>query len=126
MRRLSLVAEFYRRQSMINDDYRELRANRFERRAVMADSKSNEYAKNDDRLANFKEVSRQLGVDPLAVAGVYWYKHVAAVQTFIRRVESGESVEEVEASLSEPIEGRIMDCQEYLDIIAALIQETRD
>jgi hypothetical protein len=111
---------------MINDDYRELRANRFERRAVMADSKSNEYAKNDDRLANFKEVSRQLGVDPLAVAGVYWYKHVAAVQTFIRRVESGESVEEVEASLSEPIEGRIMDCQEYLDIIAALIQETRD
>lgn len=111
---------------MINSRYRQSREDRFYDRIAMADSKSNEYAKNDDRLANFKEVSRQLGVHPLAVAGVYWYKHVAAVQTFIRRVESGESVEEVEASLSESIEGRIMDCQEYLDIIGALIEESKN
>ena len=111
---------------MTKDRYTETRAIRFEHRAAMADAKSREYAKESDRLANFKEVSAQIGVDPLAVAGVYWYKHVAAVQTFIRRVASGESAADVVESLSEDIEGRIMDCQEYLDIIAALIQEARD
>ena len=111
---------------MTNDRYTELRRYRFEQRSTMADNKSREYAKDADRLANFKEVSAQIGIDPLAVAGVYWYKHVAAVQTFIRRVASGESVADVVESLSEDIEGRIMDCQEYLDIIAALIQEARD
>ena len=111
---------------MTNERYIELREYRFEQRSTMADNKSREYAKDSDRLANFKEVSAQIGIDPLAVAGVYWYKHVAAVQTFIRRVASGESASDVVESLSEDIEGRIMDCQEYLDIIAALIQEARD
>ena len=102
-------------------DYEQQKIERFQGRTKMAAGKAKEYAKEDDRLANFKEAASVLGVHPLTVAMVYWYKHVSAVATFCRKVSAGEVPE-----LSEPIGGRIDDCQEYLDIIAALIIEESD
>ena len=102
-------------------DYEQQKIERFQSRTKMAAGKAKEYAKEDDRLANFKEAATALGVHPLTVAMVYWYKHVSAVATFCRKVSGGEVPE-----LSEPIGGRIEDCQEYLDIIAALIIEETD
>jgi hypothetical protein len=103
---------------MKNELYESIKKQRFEARTRMAQSKAKEYAKDNDRLANFKEVAHFLGLDPLTVAGVYWYKHVSAVLTYIKKNQRKE-----DHQLSEPIEGRIQDAQEYLDIIAALITE---
>ena len=101
-------------------DYEDRKHQRFELRTNMAKGKAKEYAKEGDRLANFKEAAAVLGQHPLTVAMVYWYKHVSAVATYCRKVSNGDVPE-----LSEPIEGRIQDCQEYLDIIAALIHDTQ-
>jgi len=104
---------------MTNKDYESQKLARFENRTEMALGKSKEYAKDGDRLANFKEAAQVLGVHPLTVASVYFYKHIAAVLTYCRKTSLGQTPE-----LSEPIEGRIQDAQEYLDIIAALIKDT--
>lgn len=103
---------------MTNETYETLKFERFHARTKMAGDKAKEYAKADDRLANFKEAAAILGVDSLTIASVYFYKHVAAILTFCRKSANGELIE-----LSEPIEGRIQDAQEYLDIIAALVAE---
>lgn len=103
---------------MTTTKYEELKFERFHARTKMAGDKAKEYAKDGDRLANFKEAAGILGVDTLTIASVYFYKHVAAVLTYCRKSATGELIE-----LSEPIEGRIQDAQEYLDIIAALIAE---
>jgi hypothetical protein len=105
-------------ETMTNERYEALKLKRFEERTKMASGKANEYAKDDDRLANFKEIAAALGIEPLTVAGVYWYKHVSAMLTFIRKNQ-----QKADHKLSEPIEGRIQDDQEYLDLIAALIDE---
>jgi DNA-binding transcriptional regulator YhcF (GntR family) len=105
---------------MNNDRYEKIKLDRFEARLKMAGGKAKEYAKDNDRLANFKEAAAILGIHPLTVASVYFYKHVAAVLTFCRKTADGVTPE-----LSEPIEGRVQDAQEYLDIIAALIEDTQ-
>src|SRR3990167_9256686 len=40
---------------------------------------------NSDRLSNFKEVGKQLGLDPIQVWAVYFSKHRIAIESFIRR-----------------------------------------
>lgn len=101
---------------MTNERYKSLRDARYAARCAMADSKAEDYAKGNDRLANFKEAAAALGTDPLDQAGTYFYKHVSAIFRYIRDKKVS----------SEPIEGRIQDAQEYLDIIGALIEEARN
>ena len=64
------------------------------------------------RLKNFYTGSEALGLTPLQVLGVYFKKHIDAVFTFIKKGQ-------VE---SEPIEGRIYDCINYLLLLGKMVQ----
>lgn len=85
-------------------------------------SKGHDYTDNgegnedEDRLFNFKEVGKRLGISPLLVWGIYWTKHNNAIEKFIR----------TGAVASEPIEERIKDARNYLALGAALIEDLRD
>lgn len=78
--------------------------------------KGNDYTTNDDRLSNFKEVAKLLGVHHNLIICVYLLKQVCAIMTFVRdgKVES------------EPIEQRIADARNYLGILLASVKEEQD
>ena len=69
-----------------------------------------------DRLHNFKTVSSFMGMTPESVLGAYFYKHVAAVFAYIKSGGQNES---------EPIDGRIADCINYLLLFNKMVQERR-
>ncbi len=69
-----------------------------------------------DRLYNFKTVAQFTGLTPEAVLGVYFYKHVSAVFSFIKSGGQSES---------EPIEGRIADCINYMLLFQKMVQERK-
>ena len=71
-----------------------------------------------DRLSNFKEVGRQLGITPMQTWGVYFTKHRIAVESFIKR-----GCKDLPGD--EPIEGRILDCIVYLFLLRGLVLEQR-
>lgn len=77
--------------------------------------KGNDYTiGNVDRLHNFKTVAGFVGLDPMQVLGVYFYKHVAAIFAYIK---SGGK------SQSEPISGRIADCINYMLLFYKMVKE---
>lgn len=79
-------------------------------------TKGNDYAGDSDALRNFKEVAARTGMTPLQCWGVYWAKHVMAVET---RVQNG-------AVESEPIESRINDIIVYMILLRALLEEENE
>ena len=76
-------------------------------------TKGNDYACNEDRLSNFKQLAEFLGLSPLQVWAVYTFKHILAISQYVREGQ-------VE---SEPIEERIADARNYLVLGLALIKE---
>lgn len=69
---------------------------------------------SEDRLHNFKTVGGFCGLTPKEVLGVYFYKHVSAIFSYIKKDGQSES---------EPIEGRIMDSINYLLLFYKMIKE---
>jgi len=71
-------------------------------------TKGNDYVGGNktgiDRLRNFYDGAAFLGQTPFQVLGVYFYKHITAIFTFLKKGK-------VE---SEPIEGRMHDAINYL------------
>lgn len=69
-----------------------------------------------NRLANFDEAADFLGLTPFRILGVYLYKHIVAVFSFLRhgRVES------------EPIEGRIHDVINYALLLYKMVKREKD
>lgn len=82
------------------------------------EAKGAEYANDDDRCENFKIAAELLGVDPLTVWAVYFFKHISSIMTFVK--VGGD-----ETKLSEPIEGRFQDAINYLVLGSALICDRR-
>lgn len=111
-------------------------------------SKGAEYASDNDRLDNFKKNATLLGLSPLQVWSVYAFKHVDAIQSYMRRVQekqqhastiylpSGKTFEQwggvgrcceiVDEQLSEPIEGRFHDAINYLFLGLAILHEIKN
>lgn len=80
-------------------------------------SKGHDYRQgNADLLHNFRTVAGQVGIDPKQVWLTYFYKHYAAMVTYIK--ENGQSE-------SEPIESRIKDQIVYLLLLYRMIQEEK-
>jgi hypothetical protein len=67
----------------------------------------------NDRLHNFKTVAEFTGQTPEQVLGTYFYKHVSAIFSFIKSGGQNES---------EPIEGRIADCVNYMLLFQKMVQ----
>jgi cyclopropane fatty-acyl-phospholipid synthase-like methyltransferase len=76
-------------------------------------TKGHDYAGEEDALSNFKRNADRLGLTPIQVWGVYFHKHLDAIETYVR--EGGVP--------SEPIEGRIQDAILYLYLLRGLISE---
>lgn len=68
-----------------------------------------------DRLHNFRTVAEFCGMTMQEVWGVYFYKHMSAIFSFIK---NGGKVE------SEPIDGRILDAVTYLLLFYKIVKET--
>ena len=69
-----------------------------------------------DRLANFNRAAELLSMRPEQVLAVYWYKHVAAVLSYIKTGGQSES---------EPIEGRIADNINYMLLFGKMVAEKK-
>lgn len=80
------------------------------------ESKGAEYTiGSKDRLHNFRTVGSFTGVGMMTVWGVYFYKHVSSIFSFIKN--NGE------VKSNEPISGRIMDCIVYLLLFYKIVKE---
>ncbi len=89
-----------------------------EARLKMCEVKGPEYADSADRLANFKEIAAETGTTPEQVLLVYLSKHLRSIRHFIKG-----GCKQIG---SEPIEGRIMDAQNYLDLLVCLLAERKE
>lgn len=72
-------------------------------------------AGSPDRLANFKSAANVLGVSPEKILGVYLWKHLSAIFTYI---DKGQLE-------SEPIESRIVDSVNYLALLYKMVKEKK-
>lgn len=77
------------------------------------EAKSADYAASGDVLKNFKWVAEMTGQTPEEVWAVYAAKHWLAV---MRHIRDGTLA-------SEPIEGRIADLLNYLELLWALMND---
>lgn len=80
---------------------------------VLLGTKAADYAREGDRLDNFKRVADTLGLTPLEVWAVYFQKHIIAIQKFVR--EDGLA--------DESLESRFVDARNYIDLGWALVNE---
>ena len=87
----------------------------------LATVKGGEYASDSDRLSNFREASRRLGLLPEEVLLVYLDKHYAALCNYVRDLKAGRN-----RPRSEPIEGRADDMILYIILFKALLAERTD
>ena len=83
-----------------------------------------------DAFGNFKRVGRQLGVIPEMAAMTYKLKHTDSICRYIKDIELGcqdgyRPVEFADNSVTEPIEGRLIDDIVYSVILHAMITERR-
>lgn len=76
-------------------------------------TKGVEYAGTEDKLANFKKTAVECGLDPMQVLYIFMNKHYNAIQSYVRNKKV----------FSEPIVGRIRDCQLYLALLEGLVLE---
>lgn len=83
--------------------------------------KGGEYAKDEDRLANFRTNAIALGTNMELVWGVYAGKHWDSIRTYISDMVKG-----VQRERSEPIEGRVDDLITYLLLFKAIVREQQE
>lgn len=69
---------------------------------------------SEDCLANFKRAAADAGVTPLQAWTIYARKHWDAVASHAKGIRPFDN---------EPIQGRVMDLQNYLYLYLALIEE---
>lgn len=81
----------------------------------LRDTKGKEYANSDtDRLANFKDVAKELGISPQQVLMVYFKKHMRSLDSFLRHHRT---------FTTESVQSRISDAITYLLLLEALIED---
>ena len=93
-------------------------------------SKGREYQNNKSEqetnvFNNFERGAHRLGLERETILLVYMAKHFDSVNTFIKDLQSGKSVKEIEAKLTEPINGRIMDLINYCLLLNSMINDKR-
>lgn len=82
----------------------------------IVEAKRPEYTEgNIDILNNFKSVAQELGIEPIQIWYVYFRKHVMSI---------GQFCADPKRKLSEPIDTRIADAINYLELLYGLLHET--
>lgn len=107
---------------MTNDDFDRLVEQATKARLEMARKKGREYAnENECRTFNFEIIAELLGIKPETVAMVYKLKHILSLCTYIKDLEH-----DTLRDLTEPLEGRIDDDQNYSDLLRSIIHDRRN
>lgn len=78
--------------------------------------KNKEYSLDDNPFHNFDDSAKVAGVDRKTVLLIFLQKHLNAIFTYIR---------EGHLYSNEPIECRITDARNYLDMLYCMIQEEK-
>jgi len=86
----------------------------------LSDLKGGEYARSNDRLANFRKLGEDCGLDMLIIWRVYAGKHWDAISTYVRDVQTGDSRTRLES-----ISGRATDLIVYLILFLAILDERK-
>lgn len=105
---------------MTLESFENLREEFLEHEAGILEWKRGEYAPNDDRLQNFREVAAFLNKRPAEVALTYLMKHIQSITLAVRtgsynwtwNTEGGEGLKQ-----------RIVDARNYLLLLAACLEE---
>lgn len=95
-------------------DFERFQADLLEAVLRMGNTKGREYANSEDRFANFRRLSAQLGISDAAVGWVYCTKHLDSIAQFLRTSETHST---------ESIYGRFVDAITYLTLIAGMVYE---
>ena len=78
-----------------------------------------------DVLANFKNVARELELEPLVVAAVYMKKHIDAIYTFFRKYQNITDKYDRRdlADAGEGIISRLDDLRNYADLVESIMYD---
>lgn len=80
--------------------------------------KGNDYTiGSSDRLANFRRAGEMFGVTKEQALAIYFYKHVAAIFSYVKNNGQTES---------EPIEERITDVINYMLLFYKMVKEEKN
>lgn len=86
-----------------------------QQRIEIVKAKRPEYTEGDaDVLRNFKQVAVELGITPTQAWYVYFRKHISSIATYAR----------TGTAPAEPIQTRICDAMNYLELLNALINDS--
>lgn len=97
--------------------YEQITAALNEKRNKIISTKRPEYTEgNEDVLNNFKVVAKELGCSSLQVWYVYFRKHIMSISQYCS---------DPNRQLSEPIEERICDGINYLELLNGLIKDNK-
>lgn len=100
--------------------FAELLANTIHQINELSKNKGEEYAGyGDDRLINFRDLSKELSIPIETVWAVYAKKHWNAIMTYIHEIQNGL----VPVTRLEPITGRIDDLIVYCILLKAMAEE---
>ncbi len=91
-----------------------------ERENKLLNWKNSEYARQEDKLQNFREIAALMGCPMSHVALMYMLKHVQAVK---KQVLAGSFAWAWETPEGEGLKQRIADIRNYLLLLAACIDE---
>jgi len=103
---------------MNSKDFDKLVEGIYEEELRILKEKGREYSQgDDDRLHNFKQGAKDMGLHPFNVWYIYFYKHYASIISYIK---SGKEFSD------ESIQGRIADARNYLLLFQALIEDLKN
>jgi hypothetical protein len=105
---------------MNSDAFNEVKKEFDAKESELLGIKKTEYASDTDRLINFKEASRMVGLTPEHYCLVLITKHYHAIS---RAVSSGKYGWCWNNDLGEGLKQRIADARNYLLLLAAILEE---
>jgi hypothetical protein len=78
-----------------------------------------------DVFANFARGAADVAINRESILWIYFSKHRDSLSTFIKDLQKGKSIKEIEKNLTEPINGRIIDAINYLLLLNSMINDKR-
>jgi len=115
--------------TMTNEDFAKETQALFKSNLKLLCKKGAEYQNSpgeDNVFSNFIRSAEDIGVSPVATLKLFMNKHLDSISTFTRRIIAGEKIADIEAELSEPIEGRISDLINYAVLLNSMINKIRE
>ena len=111
---------------MTNQEFENLREEFLSKEAELLEWKGQEYGSNYDRLLNFKEISKFVGLNEADVCLLYLLKHIQSIVLVIKNDKYQNKWHWHDEKGNEGLKQRIADARNYLLLLAACIEEERN